>query len=177
MEAPAISRPVLERQVVANEPTPVVSLPGVPTELPNDRTELSSPSLSDKVREADARGASYAATPATPVAVPEEQKVQAALHEYRDAYDRLDAAAAKAVWPTVDVRALSRAFEGLKSQGIVFDRCNVAVHGLMATAACAGSATYVQRVGTQAARTQSREWTFQLRKADEAWVIVSAQTR
>lgn len=106
-----------------------------------------------------------------------QQQIYAALHEYERGYERLDADAVRAVWPSVDARALARAFHDLKSQTLVFDRCDIDVARVQAVAACRGRATYQTRVGEQAARTESREWTFKLRKSDEAWQIVSASAR
>jgi hypothetical protein len=106
-----------------------------------------------------------------------QQQIVAALHEYERGYERLDADAVRAVWPSVDARALARAFHDLKSQTLVFDRCDIDVARVQATAACRGRATYQTRVGEQTARTEPREWTFKLRKSDEAWQIVSASAR
>jgi len=54
-----------------------------------------------------------------------EQDVRKVIERYRDAYERLDAAAARAVWPGVDEAALTRAFDGLTSQRIEFERCDI----------------------------------------------------
>ncbi len=103
--------------------------------------------------------------------------VEDALHRYADAYARLDAAAARAVWPTVDQRALARAFAGLESQGLVFEHCDLSVAGEEATAACRGHARYVPKVGSREPLVERREWTFQLRKTDTGWQIVQARAR
>lgn len=103
--------------------------------------------------------------------------VEDALHRYADAYGRLDAAAARAVWPTVDQRALARAFEGLESQGLVFEHCDLSVAGEEATAACRGHARYVPKVGSREPLVERREWTFHLRKTDAGWQIVQARAR
>lgn len=103
--------------------------------------------------------------------------IEGTLRRYADAYARLDAAAARAVWPTVDQRALARAFEGLESQGIVFEHCDVAVAGDDATAACAGRARYVPKVGSREPLVERRQWTFRLRRADAGWQITQAEAR
>jgi hypothetical protein len=105
------------------------------------------------------------------------QQIYAALHQYARAYDRLDANAVRAVWPSVDARALERAFRDLKSQTLEFDRCDIDVASMRAKAACRGRATYETRAGEQAARTEPREWTFTLQKSHEAWRIVTANAR
>lgn len=105
-------------------------------------------------------------------------RIDAVLRQYASAYRRLDAAAARAVWPSLDARALARAFDGLQSQQLVFDKCDVAITGAKAQAACRGSATYVPRVGDRSPRTNARQWSFQLERVDgEHWRIQSASMR
>ena len=108
---------------------------------------------------------------------PTKQRIEDALHRYRRAYTSLDAAAARSVWPSVDQRALERAFGSLKSQSLAFNDCTMSVWGTEALAACDGQATYVPRVGSQRPRTESHQWRFQLRKMDESWMIVRAEAR
>jgi len=106
-----------------------------------------------------------------------KQQIVATLHQYERAYEQLDAKAVRAVWPSVDARALERAFHDLKSQTLVFDRCDVDVARVQAKAACRGRATYETRAGQLSSRTEPREWTFTLQKHDDAWRIVSASAR
>jgi hypothetical protein len=110
-------------------------------------------------------------------AVDDAGLVEETLHRYADAYARLDAGAARAVWPTVDQRALARAFEGLESQGIVFEHCDVTVAGERATAACRGRAQYVPKVGSREPLVARRLWSFRLEKAGAGWQIVEAEAR
>jgi len=108
----------------------------------------------------------------------EQQQVYATLKQYERAYEQLDANAVRAVWPSVDTRALARAFHDLKSQALVFDRCDVSLATARAArAACRGRATYETRAGEQSARTEHLEWTFQLQKMNEEWRIVKASAR
>ena len=122
--------------------------------------------------------ASVAAAPA-PVAATrvDEQGVSQALNQYARAYGRLDAVAARAVWPSVDERALARAFAGLESQNLSFDRCDIDVRGATANASCRGQASYVGKVGAREPRTEPRQWRFELRRDGEAWKIESAEAR
>lgn len=114
----------------------------------------------------------------TPIVARTEQlEIQRALAQYRDAYQRLDADAAQAIWPSVDVRALARAFDSLDSQELAFETCVFDIAGGAATAQCRGSATYTPKVGGRSARLESRQWTFRLLKGAEGWKIQSAQTR
>lgn len=112
------------------------------------------------------------ATAAIPVS--DDGGVRRALRAYQVAYERLDAAAAAEVYPTVDRRALARAFDGLRSQRIEFERCDVAMGEGTARATCSGRAAFVPRVGSQAPRVESRTWTFVLRRSGEDWQITSA---
>jgi hypothetical protein len=108
----------------------------------------------------------------------DESRVTQVLHQYARAYGRLDASAARAVWPSVDERALARAFAGLQSQAVSFDNCNVNVNGATATASCRGRAIYVGKIGSREPRTEMRQWTFALRRdADDAWKIETAQAQ
>jgi len=117
-----------------------------------------------------------ASLPARP-AKTDEMDVQTVLQRYERAYGQLDARAAQAVWPSVDVRALTRAFQGLESQALEFDRCELAVQGAVASADCLGRATYVRRVGSKAPRTEARAWSFRLRKIDDDWQILKVEIR
>lgn len=106
----------------------------------------------------------------------DEEHIESTLTRFRTAYSRLDARAAREVWPSVDVEALDRAFRGLKSQELRFDRCDLTVDGARARAACRGRAVYVPRVGNQSPKAAAREWTFELRKLDQRWTIASARS-
>jgi hypothetical protein len=99
------------------------------------------------------------------------------LKHLQTAYERRDATLAKAVWPTVNERALARAFDGLRSQSVTFDRCQLNVSGVAGEVACRGVTSYVPRVGSQYQRTESRQWTFRVRKDTDSWVITSAAAR
>jgi hypothetical protein len=116
------------------------------------------------------------AAPALPQ-VQEEAGVRSALMKYQTAYRELDATAAKRVWPSVDEKALARAFAGLESQLVVFDNCTISMEGSRARAACSGHSRYVGRVGSRNSQLQNRDWTFLLKKTGEDWQIDSVRTR
>lgn len=107
----------------------------------------------------------------------DEQNIYQVVQEYERAYERLDVNAARAIWPSVDARALARAFDGLKEQTLEFSKCRVAVATGEATVVCGGRASYVTRVGHQSARTEPREWTFRLRNIDANWLIAKAEVQ
>jgi hypothetical protein len=110
----------------------------------------------------------------SPTRPTEEQQIAATLHRYAAAYQDLDANAARTVWPTVDERALARAFESLELQQFTFDECDVRVIGRGASAACRGSVTYVPKVGSRTARRDDRQWNFELQKQQDVWLITRA---
>jgi hypothetical protein len=105
----------------------------------------------------------------------DEDRIWTTLEELRAAYARLDAGAARDVWPSVDVDALAHAFDDLKSQELRFDRCDVTVHGARAWAVCTGQAIYVPRVGSAAFSSAARAWTFELTRTRERWMIASGR--
>jgi hypothetical protein len=122
-----------------------------------------------------------------PAPAPEESKpvpelladtaaIRRTLDRYEAAYSQLDASAAHAVWPTVDQRALARAFDGLAAQRVSLNACDVRVTGATARATCSGDATWTAKVGG-GRQTQPRRWSFELRNADGTWQIVRADTR
>lgn len=115
--------------------------------------------------------------PATPaVRVDPREPVRRAIERYRAAYQQLDAAAARAVWPGVDEDALARAFGSLTAQEIWFNDCAITVLGETADATCTGSARIVPKVGGGSQST-SRTWRFTLRQAGEGWQIARATVR
>jgi hypothetical protein len=133
-------------------------------------------------------GAPLAATPAAAVSAaasiitrPEtsgdQTRVAAVLSQYARAYGQLDAGAAREVWPTVNERALARAFAGLASQDVAFDDCQIDVIGTKANASCRGKASYVGKIGSGEQRTEARTWRFELRRDGEAWKIENAEAR
>jgi hypothetical protein len=119
---------------------------------------------------------SSAAVPVTP-ARGDQTRVAAVLNEYARAYGQLDAGAAREVWPTVNERALARAFAGLASQDVAFDDCEIDVRGTTANASCRGKASYVGKIGSGELRTESRTWRFELRRDGDAWKIENAEAR
>lgn len=119
-------------------------------------------------------------TPAPPAAEPapvdETPPVRRVLMQYEAAYSSLDASAARRVWPSLDARALTRAFEALQSQRVSLGRCDVSITGASARAACHGSAQWTPKVGG-GSRTEPRDWSFDLRKSGGEWRIVDAIVR
>jgi hypothetical protein len=105
----------------------------------------------------------------------EADLVRQVLQQYRSAYERLDAASARAVWPGVNEAALARAFEDLESQTLTFQNCDVQLRIEEATATCHGTTRYVPRVGGREPRVEPRRWNFTLRKFGSDWRIETAR--
>ena len=113
-----------------------------------------------------------------PERVRTDQSIMFALTRYRNAYAALNAGAAKSVFPSVDERALARAFSGLRSQNLRFDVCQTRVLSAdQARVTCKGSATFITRVGSREVRAVNREWSFLLHRRADEWTIASATTR
>jgi hypothetical protein len=114
---------------------------------------------------------------AAPAPVAEQSRVQDVLRRYASAYGALDASAARAVWPSVDEKALARAFQNLSSQDVSFDNCDIRIQGQVANASCHGQASYVGKVGSREPRTESRTWRFELRREGDGWLIEGVDAR
>ena len=71
--------------------------------------------------------------------------------------------------------ALAKAFDGLQSQSLTFDACDLRVRGEAATATCRGSARYVPKIGNRDPHVEPRVWNFTLHKAGGDWKIDSAR--
>ena len=181
----AVSALSAPRLVPRSSPEPLSSVP-FETHNPASRTPAPEPPAALEASPAVSLPASGLPAPTMrpePEALPsvvartEQSEIQRTLGQYRNAYQLLDAESARAVWPSVDVRALARAFDSLTSQQLAFETCHVDIVGHAATAQCRGSATYTPRVGNREPKLEPRQWTFHLRKVGDGWKIQSAQTR
>jgi hypothetical protein len=157
--------------IVPRPPTPSPDIRELP---PTPVTPATEPALTPAPPPAHAAAAATLAA-VLPSRIDEEQLVKQTLQHYRLAYEDLDAGQARVVWPAVNEAALQRAFQGLESQRLAFDACDVQLRGPLATAVCRGSLTYVPKVGIRESRTEPRVWTFTLQKTGEAWQIQSAR--
>ncbi|MBA2305743.1 MAG: hypothetical protein H0W08_24350, partial [Acidobacteria bacterium] len=99
------------------------------------------PSTSDATSGLPAAGLSAraAALPSPPPVESEEPRVRDVLARFESAYSSLNASAAQAIWPAVDQRSLSRAFDSLASQRVSLGRCSVSLDGVAASADCSGT--------------------------------------
>ena len=103
--------------------------------------------------------------------------VAVVLNRYQLAFSAMDVGAAAAVWPSVDVKALAKAFEQLEEQTFDLEGCNITIAGVRAEAECAGNARYIRKVGSRALRVEPRHWRFRLRQANDDWVIDAVDAR
>ena len=107
----------------------------------------------------------------------EARAIENVLGRYRIAFNKLDAGAALAVWPTVNEKTLAKAFEGLESHDVSFKSCQIEIFSVLAEAACSGSARYVPKVGSRTPKDEARRWRFSLRKSSDGWLIDSVDAR
>jgi hypothetical protein len=115
--------------------------------------------------------------PAAPVRPSETAMVRSVLDLYRQAYSSLDANAVAGVWPSVNIRSLTRAFGQLESQRFEFLDCQIDLSGARAQATCTGRASFVPKIGGRVMRTENREWTFVLERLSDGWIISRADSR
>ena len=151
----------------ANDAGPAIVPPSAPADTPvtaEARVRVSPPA--DAVTSA-----------ATVPSVADHGRVEEVLRRYARAYGQLDAGAARAVWPTVDERALARAFQNLSSQKVTFSACDIDIRGVTANASCRGEASYAPKVGNREPRTDAFTWRFELRRDGDAWKIEGVDAR
>lgn len=168
-----VPNPVSE--TISPPQTPQRTAPIAPAEQPLATTR-------ETPREAPAKPSTEIAAVHPPTPAPrippiaDEARIHETLGAYAGAYDRLDALAAQAVWPTVDRRALSRAFSALEAQSIELGACDIRTNGTTATAICRGNASYVTKVGRRERQEEPRRWDFTLQKTGDRWSISSVTT-
>jgi hypothetical protein len=190
--APALTGNPVETAAAVNTVAAIPEPPGPPVtdgRLPPLRADAGAPEtgLSESataplIGAGESSGRSVASVSATAAASPArpqdaETRIRRALASFREAYSTLDAEAAGRVWPGVEQRALARAFAGLKSQQLEFERCDVDVRGASAAASCLGRAVIVRRVGSQEPQVERRHWAFTLKEGPAGWTIQRTQVR
>jgi hypothetical protein len=176
--------PLTARGASTAELTPPVTAvsPGPPSSSPpsnpsGNGAAVETAKTAPEVRPSIAGGAVTPPAAAASTAALDNRSIEGVLERYRLAFSRLDADAARVVWPTTDARALSQAFDQLVSQELAFDACDIRVSGTQATASCRGHATYVPRFGRRSARVDARRWQFVLQKLDNEWLIDNVSAR
>lgn len=122
---------------------------------------------------------SDAAVASTAAVTSDIQAVRLALKQYETAYDKLDVAAAANVWPSLDRRALTRAFATLRAQTVTIQDCDIRVDGPSASARCHGVIEFVPKIGGTSPSRTPTEWLFVMNRDQNDWKIrtVTAFTR
>jgi hypothetical protein len=179
--------PPVAPRIQPTTPTPEVE-PEAPKADPSRAETDAAPASIDRTEiptEPPVVPAAPAAAPPEPAPAPapvpprarsfDSAAVREVVEQYRRAYERLDAKAAASVWPKVDVAALTRAFNGLSSQHLEYERCVVSGSGDQATVWCKGRAAYAPKVGQP--WSAQREWLFQVRRDADVWRIESTETK
>jgi hypothetical protein len=161
--------PVIERepapQPVASPPPLVAAIASTPV-----APASSAPAITIAAEPA-------AASSVPPAIAADTRAVTAALNRYEQAFSAMDVDRARAVWPSVDAKALTKAFEQLEEQRFDLEDCDITVAGARAEANCSGDARYVRKVGSKAMRVEPRRWHFKLRQANEEWIIDAVSSR
>ena len=161
-------------------PPPVSPASNVVPSVSSAETPTSSVAPATAAATAETSAAPATVVPATPSPAAsqqaEENRVRSVLRRYEAAYSALDANAASAVWPGVDRRALTSAFQALSSQSVSLGRCDVRLTGEAAQADCKGTARWQPKVGA-GPQTAARQWRFDLRNAGGDWIITRATVR
>jgi len=167
----SVSNPATTEPLPISESTiaPLLGSPVLPASLPVDSRPVAA--LAPTLPRAE-----LSAVPVPRVPAP-ETAIQTVLSQYRTAYRELDAGAALAIWPSVDTKALRRAFDQLEQQDLIFDSCQIAVTDARAVASCRGFASYVPRVGNKGVHDDQRQWEFKLSKVAEVWQIDTVSAR
>jgi hypothetical protein len=174
--APLPPLSMASRQASAASPRPVSTPATAPPSLPVPLSQLPAAAAVTPREPPAATIATAAPVEPAPIRARSDQElVEDALQRYRGAYGRLNAQSAQAVYPTVNRVALARAFDGLESQSLTFDSCDVEVRGILARAICHGMARYVPKIGNRYPHAEPLVWSFELRKSNGDWTIYYAK--
>lgn len=165
--------PRLQTDTVSGLGQPVSSPTAEPAAPVASRERAAAPASAP---EAPARPVPTTGNTVTDIRTVERDKVRSVLSRYENAFSQLDAAAAARLYPSVDRKALSRAFGTLSSQQIQFDDCRIQVTQSTARATCAGKASWTPKVGG-GAKEQARRWQFDLKQVAGDWQIGSVRVQ
>jgi len=162
----------------ATAPTTLASVVRLPAPLAEPLVSSSSQPVPATVAAPAAVPPSAAAVIAPSInTVAEESRVRSVINQYANAYGQLNAAGVRSVWPSVDERALAKAFSDLSAQSVAFDSCEISIIGVVAHASCRGPASYVRKYGSQEPRKETHTVRFDLKREGDMWKIQKAETR
>lgn len=135
-----------------------------------DRGGLSASAAADGREPTPASAAPSAASSARPL-------IGEVLQRYQAAYSSMDVGATRAVWPSVDGRALERAFGTLQEQDLALGACDISIDQDRATAVCPGTVRYRPKVGNTAPQRRNGQWEVQLDRGTRGWAITGVNVR
>lgn len=119
--------------------------------------------------------------PVAPVIVDAAASDRAAIDRvlgtYQQSYSSLDAGMVSTIWRGLDTRGLQRAFNGLDSQRMSFEHCDVHVGGDTAKASCTGVLDYVRKIGQPNPLQKRLSWNFELQRTGDRWLISGVDAR
>jgi serine/threonine-protein kinase len=175
--APIQPRPSTERveqgppSAPAVQPAPIRQAPA-PT--PPESTQPERPTQSPPP--ATAPPSAAAPTPAVrppapgPSGVSDDSAIRRVLEEYADAYNHLDAAAVRRVFPAVNEPALRQNFAGMKSYQTQIQNETISINGTTATVSCTWALTFTGQVG--GVQRAAPKVVIRLQKTGDRWIIV-----
>jgi len=161
----------------ATPPTALASIVRLPAPLAEPLVSSSSPAPLVTVAPPAVPPAAAAVIAPSTSLVAEESRVRRVIDQYASAYGQLNAAGVRSVWPSVDERALTKAFADLSAQSVSFDDCDISVIGVAARASCRGPASYVRKYGNQEPHKERHTVRFELKREGDVWKIQKAETR
>jgi hypothetical protein len=106
-----------------------------------------------------------------PAGPSEEEQVLKVLNAYQAAYERLDAAAVKRVYPSVDQAGLVKAFGYYRSLSMAINNPRIEVSGSGADVSCTIVIRIQPRAGGTSEQTSTQPTTLRLRKSGGSWII------
>jgi hypothetical protein len=149
-----------------SQPAPPPATPPAPA--PSETTLAASPNPSIV--------ASVAREPIEPPALPtireRQAQIQSIVNRYRDAYNSMDANAAKAVWPSVNAKQLGDSFARLEKLEYQFQPCTIFFDTGKARATCEGRVRSVAKSDKREVSVPAR-WEFTLKEVNREWAIDS----
>jgi hypothetical protein len=107
----------------------------------------------------------------------DKEAIDRVLGTYQQSYSALDAAMVSTIWVGLDTRGLQRAFDGLDSQRMSFEHCDVTVEDDKARASCTGVLDYVRKIGQTNPLQKRLLWNFDLQRTDDRWLISKVEAR
>ncbi len=140
--------------------------------------EMRTPGLPAPIMPDEAPAAATIALAVLDAEALDKAAIDRVLGTYQQSYSALDAGMVSTIWRGLDTRGLQRAFDGLDSQRMSFDQCEVTVEDNKASAFCTGVLDYVRKVGQTNTLQKRLSWHFDLERTDDdRWLISKVNAR